>query len=110
MDRQDCQEYLLRDENDLPLPYPSHCYPCPYNEDYEILWLYHFDRDKYDQIVRLEANKLKRFSHIENNYGIFGLTPIPEVLEKAKKKYSHLSLAELDDRKKTYGHKVCSKW
>lgn len=114
--RGDCQEYIR--SRGFPLPYPSLCRRCPYKTELDILRMSRADPEGFEEWVELERNKLDahslRFSNLpeEKNHGAFSSTSgsvVPEVLEKAKQKYGHLSDRELTEARMA-GHSVSSRY
>lgn len=109
MIRKDCQDYLRLKRYNVPPP--SNCKMCPYMSHQELLWMYRFDRNEYDELVVLEANKIKANLHVgEKNFGVFGRRLLPEVLSEAQTKYGHWTDEELRDYKMSHGHCVRSKY
>lgn len=109
LDRTACQDYIRSVGHAIPLP--SNCKRCPYVSEVELVWLYRFSRKNYDEWVEIEANKLRKFSHLnEKNYGVFGRRTLPEVLSGALVKYGAWSDSQLWDYKMSHGHCVKSKY
>ena len=110
MDRGDCQRYITAVGKEVPLP--SNCILCPYLSPIELLWLYKFMRESYEDWCQIERNKLIRFAHKgEKNYGVFGKNKtLPIVLEAAQKKYGHLTDDQLWEYKMSHGHCVASRY
>lgn len=107
-----CQQYIL--SLNLPLPPPSNCLHCPYLSEIELLWLFRNHPDKYKEWVRLERNKINKWTKLgltkDKNFGVFGLKLLPEVLAFANRKYGHLTTEELLEYKMSHGHCVLSKY
>jgi len=110
MDRMDCQNYMS--STGLPVPYPSNCMLCPFISEIELLWLYRFHRDDYEEWETLERNKIKRCAlkndltktltlkgKIVSNMGVWGKRLLPQVLEETIKTHGHLSDEELNKYK-----------
>lgn len=111
MTRSDCQEYIAHKGH--PVPYPSLCEFCPFKDEKDLLYMWRFKRDRYLRWVELEQNKFDTWrGHIppEKNHGVWPGKSLPEVLEKAKIKYGHLSDEELEHHRMTHGHCVKSKF
>lgn len=109
MARADCQDYIESVGHEVP--YPSNCQRCPYLSEIELVWLYRFEREAYEDWVELEANKIKKFAHKgEMNYGVNGRRLLPETLMIALKKYGGWSDERLSDYKMSHGHCVKSKY
>ena len=100
--RKDCQAYC---EESLNIKvYPSNCMRCPYMSEAELLWLYKKYPKKYREWVDVEAAKLVRHAGHPKNNGVFGSkVTIPERLVRAKLKYGHLTISELDEYKYSHG-------
>ena len=122
-DRADCQKGILGYGH--PVPLPSNCRRCPFISEVELLWMYRFDRVGYDEWVEMEEakiafdpirprskknqEKLARGEIIPSN-GVFGSRRLPEVLDRAQKKYGHMTDEELHEYKMSHGHCVKSGW
>jgi hypothetical protein len=106
VDRRKAIEYIKSVGHQVPLP--SNCMFCPFLGEAELLWLYRFYPDSYQEWVELE--KAKRDYHRaegvpeEKNHGVWAKKTLPEVLEIAKEKYGHWSDEELHAYKMTHGH------
>ncbi len=112
--RGDCQDYIRA--RGFPLPYPSLCRHCPYKTELDILRMSRDDPEGFTEWVDLERNKLdahsRRFPDLpeEKNHGVFGANAtLPEVLERAKEKYAHLTDAQLSEARMA-GHGVASRY
>ena len=98
----------------LPLPPPSNCKRCHFRRPVELLWLYRFEREAYDEWVELEKAKIAKFAERtaargQQNCGVFGRKLIPEVLADAVEKYGHMS----DDELEVFRHEswaLCFQW
>jgi hypothetical protein len=60
MDRSTTQASIL--DMGPPLPPPSNCKRCHFRRPVELLWLYRFERDSYDEWVDLEKAKIAKFA------------------------------------------------
>ena len=95
----------------MPVPLPSNCRLCPFLDEKELLWLYHFDREWYDRWVQIERVKLERFVHLgDKNLGVWGKKTLPEVLKDAKAKYADMTPEALHEHKMSHGHCVASRY
>jgi hypothetical protein len=95
----------------LPLPPPSNCKRCHFRRPVELLWLYRFERDAYNEWVELEQAKTAKFAERtaargQHNCGVFGRKLIPQVLADALAKYGDMSDEALHDYRMTHGHCV----
>lgn len=109
-DRQQCQEYIRHLGFDVPPP--SNCKICFYMSLQELLWLYRFERQDYDEWVELEQRKIEkdRNNGRKDSHGVFGKKLIPERLELALEKYGDWSDKQLETYKFSHGHCVMSKY
>lgn len=109
LDRQGCQDLIAK--YNQPVPPPSNCMRCMFMSEIELLYLYRFHQDKYQEWVELEAAKLAKWKDKgPMNFGVWGRKTLPEVLAKAQEKYGHLTDAQLREYKMSHGHCVKSKW
>jgi len=104
MDRSDCQDYIESIGQEVPLP--SNCMICPFMSDVELYWLWKFYPDEYRDWVKIEAEKLEyNLEKGEKNLTVWGSRKtLGEILESAKKKYSHWPEEKLWQYKMTHGH------
>jgi len=108
IDRQACIDYN-RDEVDHKV-WPSNCKRCFFQLEPEILWLYRFEPEAFQEWVELEAAKLAKHAHKEKNYGVYGKTLLTEKLERAIKLYGHWTDEQLNEYKFSHGHCMKSKY
>ncbi len=109
LDRQGCQEYM-KSLNEV-VPPPSNCVLCPFMNDVELLWLYRFMPDHFEDWVRIERNKMTKWAHLgDKNLGVWGKKTLPEVLAEAIEKHGHMTNTDLEDYKMSHGHCVMSKY
>ena len=108
MDRQACQDYI--ESVGMKVPPPSNCILCPFMSEIELLWMWRFIPEDFNQWVIYEQNKINRDPEKENNLGVWGKRMLPEVLERAKEKYGHMSDDELQEYKMSHGHCVMSSY
>lgn len=108
-DRAKCQEMIASYEQ--PVPFPSNCMMCPFQNEPEIVYLYRTKPDVFARWCEREAAKLKKNATREVNYGVKGngLT-LERYLEKALKKYGDWTIEQLADYKFTHGHCVKSRY
>lgn len=116
-DRQACQDYIKSVGHEVPLP--SNCKRCPHMSLQELLWMYRFIRDDFDEWVIDEQNKLDHWSFKEeNNLGVWGKwikaenrpMTLLDALAEAEEKYGHWSDEQLWEYKMSHGHCVSSKY
>jgi hypothetical protein len=99
-----------------PVPFPSLCKFCPFKSDLDLYYQWRFERPDYERWVELERAKLdahaERSPHLppERNHGVFPGRTLPEVLSDARRKYAHMTDAELHDHRMNHGHGVASKY
>jgi len=109
LDRKGCQEYISSTGNQVPVP--SNCILCPFMNEIELLWLYRFHPEDYQDWVRIEENKLKANEDKGNkNLGVWGRKFLPEKLNEAVAKYGYMTDEELKEYKMSHGHCVMSKY
>jgi len=107
--RKACQNYMR--EVGHPVPPPSNCMVCPFLDEVELLWLYRFYPDHYQEWVELEQNKINANLHAgEKNYGVWGRKLLPEVLAISQDKYSDWTDEQLMEYKMSHGHNLNSKY
>ena len=111
--RQECIDY-----NSINIPHvvwPSNCMRCFYQSEQELLWLYRFFPEKFQEWVEVEQAKLKKWIHLEQqeppkNYGVYGLKSLQDKLDKAIRLYGHWSDEQLNEYKMSHGHCIKSKY
>ena len=84
---------------------------CPWMNEVELLWLYRFYPEEYEEWVELEENKIQ--AHLdagEKNYGVWGRKLLPEVLTIAQEKYGLWTDDQLQEYKMSHGHNLMSKY
>lgn len=110
LDRKGCQDYIRSVGHSVPAP--SNCMLCPFMSEIELLWLWRRHPEDFSDWVRIEANKIQNNLHVGEgrNLGVWGRKLLPEKLEEARRKYGHLTDAELDDYKMSHGHCVASRY
>ena len=111
IDRMVAQTYIKSIGQTIPLP--SNCMICPYLSKAELVWLEKFYPSEYNEWVKLEKNKIDKYSDIiepEKNLGVWGKKRLPEVLEEAKRETVNMTDEELFDYKMSHGHCVMSKY
>jgi hypothetical protein len=117
MDRKACQDYIKSKGYEIPIP--SNCKMCPFLSEEELEYLRRFEPLALEQWVGYEARKLHKFSHlnavevktktgqtrIENkNFGVWGVTYLPEMIEKVRAKFQHWSDAQIKEYRMSHGH------
>ena len=108
-DRKACQDYSK--EMGHPVPLPSNCRICPFMNEAELLWLYRFYPEEYEEWVELEQNKIQKHLEVgEKNFGVWGRKLLPEVLTIAQQKYGHWSDEQLQEYKMSHGHNLMTKY
>lgn len=120
-DRQDCQDYIISQGYELPMP--SNCMFCPYVacNAMELLWLKKSYPDKFEEWCDHEQAKLDDWRHVEKNVGVAGklhkdgerkgeAVTLIDMLREAEAKYPNITLAELNEHKWSHGHCVTSKY
>lgn len=108
MDRQACQDYIK--SIGLRLPMPSCCMFCPFQNEAEIVYLYRFHREKFNEWSLLEKAKLDKNAGIKRNLGVKGSLTLSEFLDKALLKYAYWDNQQLFEYKNSHGHCVKSKY
>jgi 3'-phosphoadenosine 5'-phosphosulfate sulfotransferase (PAPS reductase)/FAD synthetase len=119
MDRFDCQEYI-RDVGVLPVPPPSNCMMCPYQQEREWLYLARYFPEDFQVAVEIEARKLEEHRRMgvpdAQNKGITAkmlhgrAMTLPEYIELAEKKFGHMTREELEEYRFSHGHCVESSY
>lgn len=94
-------------------PPPSNCMRCPYMSPQELLWLYRNHKEKFNEWVTMEDNKLRRDQaqpkfkkdgSLAPNNGVFGSKKtISDKLADAVKKFGHMTNEELNTYKFSHG-------
>ena len=51
---------------------------------------------------------IKKLKSMEKNYGVYGTLTLPEKLKRAKEKYGHWTIEQLNEYKMSHGHCVKS--
>mgnify|MGYP003633536078 CR=1 FL=1 len=117
MDRAACQTYLASMESitGIATPMPSNCMYCPFNQEFDLVWLQRNHPEKLAEWQDLEANKIasdhQRPNHdAAKNFGVWGKAGITlaDNLDAGLEKYGHMSDAELHEYKFSHGHCVVS--
>lgn len=123
LDRAGCQAYMR--EVELPCPPPSNCILCPFMSEIELLWLYKFMREDYEDWCRIEAVKLAKNAHmnavevtdkkgrkktVNKNLGVWGEKTLPQKMEEVLEKYGHMDDTAVHLFKMSHGHCVMSKY
>lgn len=109
MDRQACQDYI--ELMGHKVPFPSNCKRCPWLNEIELLYLYRFEREAYDEWVQLEASKIAANTHKgDKNLGVWGEKLLPQKMEEVIQKHGHMSNEELKEYRMSHGHCVMSKY
>lgn len=125
-DRQACQDYLH--SKGLRVV-PSNCKACPFLSLEELEYLRRFDPTSLEDWVQLELAKLTKYKHKEaviqtdkqgaalldrhgtpkvknQNYGVFGVIPLPQKIEEAKAKFLSWSDERVREYRYSHGHCV----
>jgi hypothetical protein len=128
MDRAACQELLHSKEMHV---IPSNCKACPFLSLEELEYLRRFFPADLDDWVELEAAKLEKHSHksevvvtddagdpkldrkgnikVKNqNYGVFGVTPLPVKIKETKEAFCEWSDEEIAHYRYSHGHCVAT--
>lgn len=106
--RQDCINY--NEKAFTHIIWPSNCMFCFYQSDQEVLWLYRFYPERFEEWVQLEQAKLLKHADKEKNFGVYGKITLTEKLKKAIDKYGHLTDEQLNEYKFSHGHCIKSKY
>lgn len=108
-DRKSCQDYAKSVGE--PVPIPSNCMICPFLNDAELLWLYRFYPEQYEEWVELEKNKIEANMHAgKKNFGVWGRKLLPEVLTIALAKFDNWSDERLQEYKMSHGHNLQTRY
>lgn len=118
MDRYDCHKYIQ--SLGFKLCPPSNCMFCHWASLQELLWLYRFRRDYWNQWVQYEKNKLNadEARGVEKNVGVSGewdkvkktAITLTDKINEAIEKYGDWSDEKLQEYKMSHGHCVASKF
>lgn len=126
MDRAACQDYL---HSKGLYVIPSNCKACPFLSLEELEYLRRFFPLDLEDWVSLEAAKLEKYQDksaiivtdtdgrpkrnkqgqiviVNKNYGVFGVTPLPEKIREAADKFSHWTDAQIAEYRYSHGHCV----
>lgn len=130
MDRKACQDYLH--SKGLRVV-PSNCMGCPFMSIEELEYLRRFHPESLQDLVELEAAKLKKHSaknavpvldkagnptldrhgNIKTknmNYGVFGTKYLPEIIKEAAERFVDWSDERVREYRYSHGHCVASKY
>lgn len=128
MDRQACQEYLHSKGLHV---IPSNCKACPFLSLEELEYLRRFNPADLADWVDLEAAKLEKHADKSvvivtdddgnpkldrngevktknQNYGVFGVTPLPLKIEEAKEKFADWTDEDIAHYRYSHGHCVAT--
>lgn len=121
MDRTACQQYIVSEGYELPMP--SNCMFCPFvgSNHMELLWLYKTYPDRFMEWVAHEERKLKAHCDAERNLGVTGRLhkegdrkgeafTLLDMLKEAEERYPNVTLEDLQAYKYSHGHCVGSKY
>lgn len=110
MDRKKCQDFIKKHK--YKVPFPSNCIFCPFMSLQELLYLYRYDKKRFDQWVIIEKNKLENNLHKgSKNLGVWGTNKtLLDVIKDAEKKFGHMTKTDLVEYKMSHGHCVKSKF
>lgn len=115
--RSDCQSYLksMEEVTGIETPYPSNCMFCPFNQEFDLVWLSRNEPSALAYWIELEARKLQadidtRLITSDRSLGVWGKAgkPLPVILAGALEKYGHMTDEELNTHKFSHGHCVSS--
>lgn len=131
--RESAQE-IIKKYHPYVMP-PSNCMICFYQSDQELLWLEHHHPEELNEWIEMESAKrqktiedmpkvremmeaetdlenkeklIKKLKSMEKNYGVYGTLTLPEKLKRAKEKYGHMTIEQLNEYKMSHGHCVKS--
>ena len=108
-DRAKCQEMIA--SYGKPVPVPSNCMMCPFQNEAEVVFLYRTRPDVYQKWVERETAKLKKNAHRTVNFGVKGpKISLEQYLQKALVKYGSWTVAQLAEYRFTHGHCVKSRY
>jgi 3'-phosphoadenosine 5'-phosphosulfate sulfotransferase (PAPS reductase)/FAD synthetase len=128
MDRQACQDYLHAKGMYV---IPSNCKACPFLSLEELEYLRRFYPDDLDDWVVLEKAKLDKHADKSaivvtdsdgnpvldrkgkvktqnKNYGVFGVTPLPEKIKEAEEKFRDWTDEQVQHYRYSHGHCVAT--
>lgn len=128
MDRAACQTLLHAKSMYVA---PSNCMACPFLSLEELEYLRRFYPESLQDWVGLEAAKLVKHADKSavivtdaeghpklakdgtpktknKNYGVFGVTPLPEKIKEAKERFGHWSDERIQDYRYSHGHCVAT--
>lgn len=108
IDRHGCQSIISKYGHTVPPP--SNCMMCPFAGDIELLYMYRFHNEQWQEWIRYEQNKLTKFAERERNLGVKGGKPLTSAIEEAQQKYGHLTDEEVRNYRFSHGHCVKSKY
>jgi hypothetical protein len=110
MDREACQ-YVIKNEGYI-VPMPSNCILCPFMSYQELIYLYRYENEFYNEWVKLEKQKIDNNLHKgDKNLGVWGTRKLlPEILEIAMDKFGHWDKERLVEYKMSHGHCVQSRY
>ena len=106
-DRAACQQVIAGYGH--PVPMPSNCMCCPFQNEAEIVFLYRTNPAMWRSWVEREKAKLAKFADRKLNLGVKGKLSLPEFLDKALLTYGAWSIDQLTDYRFSHGHCVGSK-
>jgi len=114
---------------------PSNCMICFYQSEQELLWLEHHHPEELNEWIEMEKAKfkettdnipnvraqleaetnlelkeklIKRLKGMEKNYGVYGTMSLPRKLERAREKFGHWTIEQLNEYKMSHGHCIKS--
>ena len=108
LDRAGCQQVIQ--DYKMPVPMPSNCMMCPYQNEAELVYLHRFHPKMWGYWVEREQAKLSKNVQKPGNLGAKGEKPLPVVLEQALRKYGHWTDQQLREYRMSHGHCVKSKY
>jgi 3'-phosphoadenosine 5'-phosphosulfate sulfotransferase (PAPS reductase)/FAD synthetase len=108
--RADCQAYI--ESVGLPVPPPSNCMFCPFQNEKEVLLLSMKYQDKFKEWIDYEYAKMVKYIDLptDKNYGVKGRYTLPEYLQRAKLKYPNETIESLEHYRFSHGHSTKSKF
>ena len=113
MDRAACQQYIssMEPATGLACPMPSNCMYCPFNQEFDLVWLQRNHPAQLQEWQDLEAAKLaKHADKGDKNLGVWGKpgVTLADKMVEAQEQYGHMTDAELNEYKFSHGHCVAS--
>lgn len=115
MDRSACQSFLHSVEQDLGVacPMPSNCMYCPFNQEFDLVWLKRNHPAKLEEWIGFEDRKIEAWSELqepEKNLGVWGKAGISlrDKVAEAVEQYGDMSDKDLNEYKFSHGHCVSS--